>query len=93
MAAGDPLPFDPARLDPGDLCRRGGAEGRDETPLIEAAWPERGCRYQFGTDMLFEQIPDTPISRIFRKADGTTTPDELREVAAHFVLVSVIVDR
>ena len=46
------------------------------TPLLAAA-RERGCRYQVGTDMLFEMIP--AYLEFF--GFGTTTPEELRAVA------------
>jgi hypothetical protein len=55
MSVGDPLPFDPARLDGdafvGDVvltatCRR-----------LSNLWWRLGCRYQVGTDMLFEHRP------------------------------------
>ena len=46
------------------------------TPLLRAA-AERGCRYQEGTDMLFEMIP--AYLEFF--GYGTATPDELRAVA------------
>ena len=75
MNADDPLPFDPARLDPASFV--GEVVLKGVTPLIEAA-AGRGCRYQLGTDMLFEQIP--AYLEFF--GFGTTTPDELRETAA-----------
>ncbi len=75
MGADDPLPFDPARLDPATFVGEVVLKGM--TPLIEAA-AGRGCRYQLGTDMLFEQIP--AYLEFF--GFGTTTPDELRETAA-----------
>jgi len=75
MNDGDPLPFDPARLDPG--CFVGEVVLKAEmTPLLEAA-AARGCRYLVGTDMLFEQIP--AYLEFF--GYGTTTPEELRDVA------------
>ena len=46
------------------------------TPLLKAA-AVRGCRFQVGTDMLFEQIP--AYLEFF--GYGTTTPEELRAVA------------
>ena len=74
MQPDDPLPFDPARLDPttfvGEVVLKG------ETPLVRAA-AARGCRYLVGTDMLFEQIP--AYLEFF--GYGTTTPEELRRVA------------
>ena len=49
---------------------------KEIAPFLEAAWA-RGCRYQIGTGMLFEQIPAYLESFSF----GITTPDELRSVA------------
>jgi shikimate dehydrogenase len=46
------------------------------TPLLRAA-AARGCRYQVGTDMLFEMIPASLEFFGF----GTATADELRAVA------------
>lgn len=75
MNAGDPLPFDPTRLDRrtfvGEVVLKA-----EMTPLLEAA-SRRGCRYQIGTDMLFEQIP--AYLEFF--GYGTATPEELRAVA------------
>ncbi len=75
MSAGDPLPFDPARLDAdafvGDVVLTA-----ELSPLLEAA-ARRGCRYQVGTDMLFEQIP--AYLEFF--GYGAATPDELRAVS------------
>lgn len=75
MKASDPLPFDVARLEPrtfvGEVVMK-----QQITPLLEAA-RSRGCRYQIGTDMLFEMIP--AYLEFF--GFGTTTPDELRAVA------------
>jgi shikimate dehydrogenase len=74
MRPGDPLPFDPARLDPstfvGEVVLK-----QEMTPLLEAA-AARGCRFQIGTDMLFEQIP--AYLEFF--GFGTATADELRAV-------------
>ena len=75
MKAGDPLPFDPARLTPGTFV--GEVVMKQEmTPILEAA-RARGCPYQVGTDMLFEMIP--AYLEFF--GFGTATPDELRSVA------------
>jgi shikimate dehydrogenase len=75
MRTGDPLPFDVTRLSPrtfvGEVVMR-----QEITPLLRAA-AERGCRYQVGTDMLFEMIP--AYLEFF--GYGTATPDELRAVA------------
>jgi shikimate dehydrogenase len=75
MRATDPLPFDVSRLSPGTFV--GEVVMKQEiTPLLQAA-RERGCRFQIGTDMLFEQIP--AYLEFF--GFGTATPDELRAVA------------
>jgi shikimate dehydrogenase len=75
MKPDDPLPVDPKRLDSqafvGEVVLK-----REMTPLLEAA-AARGCRFQVGTDMLFEQIP--AYLEFF--GYGTTTPEELRKVA------------
>jgi shikimate dehydrogenase len=75
MKPGDPLPFDVARLEPrtfvGEVVMK-----QEITPLLAAA-RERGCRFQVGTDMLFEMIP--AYLEFF--GFGTATPDELRAVA------------
>jgi len=55
MNAGDPLPMDVDRIDPGTFV--GEVVMKTEmTPFLTAA-AAKGCRYQVGTDMLFEQIP------------------------------------
>jgi shikimate dehydrogenase len=46
------------------------------TPFLSAA-RAKGCSYQVGTDMLFEQIP--AYLEFF--GFDTATPDELRKVA------------
>lgn len=75
MKEGDPLPFDPARLSP--QCFVGEVVMKQEiTPLLAAA-RERGCRYQVGTDMLYEMIP--AYLEFF--GFGLATPDELRAIA------------
>ena len=75
MKAGDPLPFDVGRLEPttfvGEVVMK-----QEITPLLAAA-RERGCRFQVGTDMLFEMIP--AYLEFF--GFGTATPEELRAVA------------
>jgi shikimate dehydrogenase len=75
MKPGDPLPVDVARLSPdtfvGEVVMK-----QEITPLLQAAIA-RGCRYQVGTDMLFEMIP--AYLEFF--GFGTATPDELRAVA------------
>lgn len=75
MSEGDPLPFDAARLAPSTFV--GEVVMKNEiTPLLAAA-RERGCRYQVGTDMLFEMIP--AYLEFF--GFGTAMPDELRAIA------------
>jgi shikimate dehydrogenase len=75
MAAGDPLPFDPARLD-GDAFVGDVVLTAELIPLLKLA-SRRGCQYLIGTDMLFEQIP--AYLEFF--GYGTATPDELRATA------------
>ncbi len=75
MNSSDPFPIDVARLSPstfvGEVVMK-----QEMTPLLHAA-RARGCRYQVGTDMLFEMIP--AYLEFF--GFGTTTPEELRAVA------------
>jgi len=75
MKAGDPLPFDMARVAPttfvGEVVMK-----QEITPLLLAA-RDKGCPFQLGTDMLFEMIP--AYLEFFGL--GTATPEELREVA------------
>ena len=75
MKPSDPLPFDVTRLSPetfvGEVVMK-----QEITPLLQAA-RDRGCRYQVGTDMLFEMIP--AYLEFF--GFGTTTPEALRAVA------------
>jgi shikimate dehydrogenase len=75
MNDGDPLPIDVARLAPetfvGEVVMK-----EEMTPLLKEA-AARGCRFQVGTDMLFEQVP------AYLEFFGlpTTTPEELRALA------------
>jgi shikimate dehydrogenase len=75
MEPGDPLPLDVSRLSPstfvGEVVMR-----QEMTAFLQAA-RERGCRYQVGTDMLFEQIP------AYLEFFGlpSTTAEELRRLA------------
>jgi shikimate dehydrogenase len=75
MRDDDPLPFDVERLSPrtfvGEVVMK-----KAMTPLLRAA-AARGCRYQIGTDMLFEMIP--AYLEFF--GFGSATPAELRAVA------------
>ncbi|CCM76891.1 shikimate dehydrogenase family protein [Rhizobium mesoamericanum] len=75
MNQNDPLPVDINRLSPETFV--GEVVMKEEiTPFLAAA-RERGCRYQVGTDMLFEQIP------AYLEFFGfpTTTAEHLRKVA------------
>jgi len=75
MKPDDPMPFDVTRLAPSSFV--GEVVMKQEiTPMLKAAM-ERGCKYQVGTDMLFEMIP--AYLEFF--GFGTSTPDELRSVA------------
>lgn len=75
MKSDDPLPMDVTRIAPSTFV--GEVVMKSEiTPFLAAA-RERGCQYQIGTDMLFEQIPAYLEFFGFR----TTTPEELRSVA------------
>ncbi|MFT3812914.1 MAG: ThiF family adenylyltransferase [Acidovorax sp.] len=75
MKAGDPLPFDVARISPSTFV--GEVVMKSEyTPLLQAA-VDKGCKVQLGTDMLFEMIP--AYLEFF--GFGTTTAEELRAVA------------
>jgi shikimate dehydrogenase len=75
MNAGDPMPMDIARLAPTAFV--GEVVLKQETTAFLDAAIKRGCKVQFGIDMLFEQIPayleffGLPVS----------TPDELRALA------------
>ena len=75
MQEGDPLPVDVDRIDPSTFV--GEVVMKQEITPFLAAVREKGCAFQVGTDMLFEQIP------AYLEFFGlrTTTPDELREVA------------
>jgi shikimate dehydrogenase len=75
MKASDPLPFDPSRLNPATFVGEVVLKA-EMTPLLDAVH-RRGCRYLVGTDMLFEQIP----AYLDFFGYGTTTPEELRDVA------------
>jgi shikimate dehydrogenase len=75
MRHGDPLPVDAERISPaafvGEVVLR-----QEITPFL-AAVRARGCTFQVGTDMLFEQIP------AYLEFFGfpTTTSSDLRAVA------------
>ncbi|MFB9263012.1 shikimate dehydrogenase family protein [Bradyrhizobium erythrophlei] len=75
MKKDDPLPMNVDRLSPSTFV--GEVVMKEEiTPFLAAA-RARGCDYQVGTDMLFEQIP--AYLEFF--GFGTATSDELREIA------------
>ncbi|MDH4050179.1 MAG: shikimate dehydrogenase [Rubrivivax sp.] len=75
MHEGDPLPVDVERIAPeafvGEVVMK-----HEMTPFLKAA-QARGCRFQVGSDMLFEQIP------AYLEFFGfpTTSADNLRSVA------------
>jgi shikimate dehydrogenase len=75
MNDGDPMPMDVARIAStafvGEVVMK-----REMTPFLQAA-AARGCRFQIGLDMLFEQIP---AYLEFFGFPGTT-PDVLRSLA------------
>ena len=75
MNEGDAMPMDVSRIAPeafvGEVVMK-----QEMTAFLKAA-QARGCRFQVGTDMLFEQIP--AYLEFFGFA--TTTPDRLRSVA------------
>lgn len=75
MNEGDPLPMDVSRIAPEAFV--GEVVMRQEMTAFLTAVKARGCRYQVGTDMLFEQIP------AYLEFFGypTTTADVLRSVA------------
>ena len=75
MNAGDPLPVDVSRLAADTFV--GEVVMKQEMTAFLKAVQARGCRFQVGTDMLFEQIP------AYLEFFGfpTTTPENLRSVA------------
>jgi shikimate dehydrogenase len=75
MNLGDPLPMDVSRISPDAFV--GEVVMKQEMTAFLTAVKERGCRYQIGTDMLFEQIP------AYLEFFGypTTTADVLRSLA------------
>lgn len=75
MRDGDPLPMDVDRIAPSTFV--GEVVMKQEITPFLAAVREKGCAFQVGTDMLFEQIP------AYLEFFGLrpTTPDELRKVA------------
>jgi shikimate dehydrogenase len=75
MNDGDPLPVDVARIAPDAFV--GEVVMKAEMTAFLKAVQARGCRFQVGSDMLFEQIP------AYLEFFGfpTTTPEVLRGVA------------
>jgi shikimate dehydrogenase len=75
MNDGDPLPLDVSRLSPKTFV--GEVVMKQEMTAFLRAVQARGCRFQVGTDMLFEQIP------AYLEFFGfpTTTPETLRSLA------------
>ncbi|SAK85527.1 shikimate 5-dehydrogenase [Caballeronia pedi] len=75
MNDGDPLPVDVARIAPETFV--GEVVMKTEMTAFLKAVQARGCRFQVGSDMLFEQIP------AYLEFFGfpTTTPEVLRSVA------------
>jgi shikimate dehydrogenase len=75
MDDGDPLPVDVARIAPDAFV--GEVVMRQEMTAFLKAVQARGCRFQVGSDMLFEQIP------AYLEFFGfpTTTAEHLRSVA------------
>jgi shikimate dehydrogenase len=75
MKPGDPMPMDVSRIAPTTFV--GEVVMKQEMTAFLTAAQQRGCRFQIGTDMLFEQIP------AYLEFFGfpTTTPDNLRAVA------------
>jgi shikimate dehydrogenase len=75
MNDGDPLPLDVARIAPGTFV--GEVVMKQEMTAFLRAVQARGCRFQVGTDMLFEQIP------AYLEFFGlpSTTPETLRSLA------------
>jgi shikimate dehydrogenase len=75
MDDGDELPVDVSRIDPGAFV--GEVVMKTEMTAFLKAAQARGCRFQVGSDMLFEQIP------AYLEFFGlpTTTPERLRSLA------------
>jgi len=75
MKNDDPLPMNVDRIAPSTFV--GEVVMKEEITPFLAAVRAKGCDYQVGTDMLFEQIP--AYLEFF--GFGTATSDELRKVA------------
>ena len=75
MNEGDALPMDVSRISPSTFV--GEVVMKQEMTAFLRAVQARGCRFQVGTDMLFEQI--SAYLEFF--GFPTTTPEHLRSVA------------
>jgi shikimate dehydrogenase len=75
MSDGDPLPMDVSRIAPSTFV--GEVVMKQQMTAFLRAVQARGCPFQVGSDMLFEQIP------AYLEFFGfpTTTPEVLRSVA------------
>jgi shikimate dehydrogenase len=75
MNEGDPMPMDVSRIAPSAFV--GEVVMKTEMTAFLTAAQARGCRFQVGSDMLFEQIP------AYLEFFGlpSTTPEMLRSVA------------
>jgi shikimate dehydrogenase len=75
MNDGDPMPMDVSRIAPEAFV--GEVVMKAEMTAFLAAVQARGCRFQIGSDMLFEQIP----AYLEYFGFATTTPENLRSLA------------
>ncbi len=75
MNDGDPMPMDVSRIAPEAFV--GEVVMKAEMTAFLTAVHARGCRFQVGSDMLFEQIP----AYLEYFGFPTTTPENLRSVA------------
>lgn len=75
MNDGDAMPMDVSRIAPQAFV--GEVVMKSEMTAFLKAVQARGCRFQVGSDMLFEQIP----AYLEYFGFPTTTPEELRSVA------------
>jgi shikimate dehydrogenase len=75
MNDGDPMPLDVSRIS--DRTFVGEVVMKTEMTAFLKAVQARGCRFQVGSDMLFEQIP----AYLEYFGFATTTPEQLRAVA------------
>jgi shikimate dehydrogenase len=75
MNDGDPMPLDVSRISADTFV--GEVVMKTEMTAFLKAVQARGCRFQVGSDMLFEQIP----AYLEYFGFATTTPEQLRAVA------------